>query len=99
MPKLRSSIAAEISLECVGDNEVLGTLLNSLRRRIVQVSAGGAYDTTACHKLLNHKDIKAAIPPRSNAGYGMQSMRLKRVDYRNGNCNMSTGKGRWQKLR
>ncbi|AZQ11532.1 Transposase DDE domain protein [Shewanella khirikhana] len=46
-------IAAEVSLESV----------------IEQVSADGAYDTRACHKLLNNKGIKAVIPPRSNAGY------------------------------
>lgn len=62
-------IAAEVSLESVGDNEVMGTLLNPLRRRIEQVSADGAYDTKACHKLLKNKGIKAVIPPRSNAGY------------------------------
>jgi hypothetical protein len=40
-------VAAEVSLETVGDNEVLPTLLNPLRRKIEQVSADGAYDTRA----------------------------------------------------
>lgn len=35
-------IAAEVSLDSVGDNEVLGTLLKPLRRRIKQVSDDGA---------------------------------------------------------
>lgn len=35
------AIAAEVSLESVGDNEVLPTLLNPLRRKIKQVSADG----------------------------------------------------------
>lgn len=39
-------IAAEVSLETVADNEVLPMLLNPLRRKIKQVSADGAYDTT-----------------------------------------------------
>ncbi|AZQ11544.1 IS5 family transposase [Shewanella khirikhana] len=74
-------IAAEVSLESVGDNEVMGTLLNPLRRRIEQVSADGAYDTKACHKLLNNKGIKAVIPPRSNAGYWSQGhIRNEAVD-------------------
>lgn len=63
------AIAAEVSLESVGDNEVLPTLLNPLRRKIKQVSADGAYDTKACHRVLKSKGIKPTIPPRSNAGF------------------------------
>jgi hypothetical protein len=62
-------VAAEISLVNVADNEVLPTLFNPLRRRIKQVSADGAYDTKACHKLLQRKGCKPTIPARSNAGY------------------------------
>ncbi|SFO78686.1 IS5 family transposase [Enterovibrio norvegicus] len=62
-------ISAVISLESVGDNEALPTLLNPLRRKIAQVSADGAYDTKACHQVLRRKGIKPTIPPRSNAGY------------------------------
>jgi len=39
------AISAEVSLVSVGDNEVLPTLLNPLRRKIHTVSADGAYDT------------------------------------------------------
>lgn len=62
-------VAAEVSLVNVADNEVLPTLLNPLRRHIEQVSADGAYDTKACHKLLQRKGCKPTIPPRSNAGF------------------------------
>ena len=62
-------VSAEVTLVNVADNEVLPTLLNPLRRRIAQVSADGAYDTKACHKLLKRKGCKPTIPPRSNAGY------------------------------
>ncbi|PCS23632.1 Mobile element protein [Candidatus Enterovibrio escicola] len=62
-------IAEEISLVSVGDNEVLATLLNSLRRKTQQVSADGANDTRACHPVLKKKRITPSIPPRSNAGY------------------------------
>ena len=62
-------ISAVVSLESVGDNEVLPTLLNPLRRKITQVSADGAYDTKACHQVLRKKGIKPTIPPRSNAGF------------------------------
>ncbi len=52
-------VAAESSLENIGDKEVLPTLLNPLRRKIEQVSADGAYDTRACYALLQKKGIKA----------------------------------------
>lgn len=61
-------VASEVSLVSVGDNEVLPTLLNPLRRKIMQVSADGAYDTKGCYQLLRLKGCKATIPPRSNAG-------------------------------
>ncbi len=62
-------IAAQMSLESVGDNQALPALLNPLRRKIQQVSADGAYDTKACYKLLANKQAMATIPPRANAGY------------------------------
>ncbi|PCS23468.1 Mobile element protein [Candidatus Enterovibrio escicola] len=42
-------IAAEVSIVSVGDNEVLPTLLNPLRRKIQPISAYRTYDTKACH--------------------------------------------------
>ncbi|GEA52362.1 IS5 family transposase [Vibrio inusitatus NBRC 102082] len=60
-------IRAVVSTVSVGDNEVLPTLLNPLRRKIDRVSADGAYDTKRCHEVLKRKGIKPAIPPRSNA--------------------------------
>lgn len=62
-------ISAVVSLESVGDNEAMPTLLNPLRRKITQVSADVAYDTKACHQVLRKKGIKPTIPPRSNAGF------------------------------
>lgn len=62
-------IAAEVSLVNVGDNEVLPTLINPLRRKVKLLSADGAYDTKASHKLLKRKQIMPTIPPRKNAEY------------------------------
>lgn len=59
-------ISAVVSLESVGHNEALPTLLNPLRRKITQVSA---YDTKACHHVLRKKGIKPTTPPLSNAGF------------------------------
>lgn len=67
--KTHEVMAAQVSLDSVGDNQVLSSLLNPLRRRIKQVSADGAYDTKACYALIAKKGAKATIPPRSNAGY------------------------------
>ena len=61
-------ISTVVSLDAVGDNEALPTLLNPLRRKITQVSADGTYDTKGCHQVLRQKGIKPTIPPRSNAG-------------------------------
>lgn len=57
-------ISAQMSMENVGDNEVLPVLLNPLRRKISQVSADGAYDTRACHQVIKKKGAMATIPPR-----------------------------------
>jgi len=60
-------VSAQGSLDSVHDSEVLPTLLTPLRRKIKQVSAGGAYDTKDCYKILINKGIEACIPPRKNA--------------------------------
>lgn len=74
-------IAAQMSLESVGDNQALPALLNPLRRKINQVSADGAYDTKDCHQLLKQKQTVATIPPRKNAGYWEEGhIRNKAVD-------------------
>lgn len=58
-------IAAQMSLESVGDNQVLPALLNPLRRKIRQVSADGAYDTKAFRQLVKKKHAIASIPPET----------------------------------
>ncbi|PCS21699.1 Mobile element protein [Candidatus Enterovibrio escicola] len=62
-------MAAKVSLVSVGDNAVLPTFINLLRRRIQQVSADGVYDTKAGHHVLKNKVITPTIPPRSNTEY------------------------------
>lgn len=61
------AISAEVSLVNVGDSEVLPTLLNPLRRKVIAVSADGAYDTKNCHETLKKKGCPPLIPPRKNA--------------------------------
>ena len=63
------AVSAEVSLVNVGDSEVLPTLLNPLRRKIVAVSADGAYDTKNCHEILKKKGCTPLIPPRKNAAF------------------------------
>ncbi|WP_370560104.1 IS5 family transposase [Escherichia coli] len=85
-------VAAEVSLETVGDNEVLPTLLNPLRRKIEQVSADGAYDTKACYALLQKKGAKATIPPRKMRHSGRQTIHATRRLPRSRQENWSNGK-------
>ncbi|USD32099.1 MULTISPECIES: IS5 family transposase [Vibrio] len=61
------AISAEVSLVNVGDSEVLPTLLNPLRRKVITVSADGAYDSKNCHETLKKKSSIPLIPPRKNA--------------------------------
>ena len=56
--------AAEVSLLSEGDNEVLPTLLNPVRRKVAQLSGDGARDTHEFHRVLLRKGCKATIPPR-----------------------------------
>ncbi|BCV29804.1 hypothetical protein TUM3811_36640 [Shewanella algae] len=67
-------IGAQTSLETVADNEVLPALLAPLRRKLRQVSADGAYDTKACHKLLRRKQAKPTIPPAQMPDTGNQGI-------------------------
>lgn len=57
------------ALETVGDNEVLPTLLNPLRRKIEQVSADGAYDTKACYALLQRRAPRPPYRREKNAAF------------------------------
>ena len=88
-------VAAEVSPETVGDNEVLPTLLNPLRRKIEQVSADGAYDTKACYALLQKKGAKATIPPRKMRHSGRQAIHATRRLPRSRQESWSNGKGLW----
>ena len=62
-------ICADMSLETVGDNQALPSLLRPLRRKIGTIYADGAYDTKQCHKEIARKKAKPCVPPRNNAGY------------------------------
>lgn len=57
-------IAAELSLSTVTDAEVLPNLLKQTRRKILEISGDGAYDTRNCHKAIQIKRAVALIPPR-----------------------------------
>ena len=61
------AISAEVSLVNVGDGEVLPTLLNPLRRKVITVSADGANNSKNCHETLKKKGSIPLIPPRKNA--------------------------------
>lgn len=48
-------VAAELSLSNVTDAEVLPNLLQLTRRRIIEISGDGAYDTRGCHDAIRFK--------------------------------------------
>ncbi|MFM5799422.1 IS5 family transposase [Aeromonas caviae] len=62
------AIAAEVSLENVGDSEVLPGLLNPLRRRIDQVSADVAYDKQSLPPATAKKTRQSQHPAPKNSG-------------------------------
>jgi hypothetical protein len=62
-------VAAELSLSNVTDAEVLPNLLKQTRRRIIEISGDGAYDTRNCHDAIRIKRAVPLIPPRGGAAF------------------------------
>ncbi|EMV0267867.1 IS5 family transposase, partial [Vibrio parahaemolyticus] len=62
-------VAAELSLSNVTDAEVLPNLLKQTRRRIIEISGDGAYDTRDCHDAIRLKRAVPLIPPREGAAF------------------------------
>ncbi|WP_347116712.1 IS5 family transposase [Vibrio cholerae] len=62
-------VAAELSLSNVTDAEVLPNLLKQTRRRIIEISGDGAYDTKDCHEAIRFKRAIPLIPPREGAAF------------------------------
>lgn len=60
-------VATVLSTNNVGDSEVLADLLDQIDEPIEQLSADGSYDTWEIHADLQHRGIRAAIPPRKTA--------------------------------
>ncbi|MGR5068704.1 IS5 family transposase [Vibrio alfacsensis] len=54
------------------DTEVLPNLLKQTRRKIVEISGDGAYDTRNCHDAIRIKRAVALIPPREGAAFWEQ---------------------------
>ncbi|EKO4254888.1 IS5 family transposase, partial [Vibrio parahaemolyticus] len=62
-------VAAELSLSNVTDAEALPNLLKQTRRRIIETSGDGAYDTRDCHDAIQFKRAVPLIPPREGAAF------------------------------
>ena len=56
----------------VTDAEVLPNLLKQTRRRIIEISGDGAYDTRRCHDAIRIKLAVPLIPPREGADFWEQ---------------------------
>ncbi len=62
-------IAASVCLSNVSDGEALPNLLRQTRRRIVEISGDGAYDTRLCYEAILIKRAAPFIPPREDAAF------------------------------
>ncbi|EEY98565.1 transposase [Vibrio sp. RC586] len=62
-------VAAELSVSNVTDAEVLPNLLKQTRRRVIEISGDGAYDTRDCHDAIRFKRAIPLIPPREGAAF------------------------------
>ncbi len=56
-------VAAELSLSNVTDAEVLPNLLKQTRRKIIEISGDGAYDTRGSYDAIRIKRAVPLIPP------------------------------------
>ncbi len=63
-------VAAELSLSNVTDAKVLPNLLKQTRRKIIEISGDGAYDTRNCHDAIQIKRAVPLIPPREGVPSG-----------------------------
>ena len=54
------------------DAEVLPNLLKQTRRKIIEISGDGAYDTRNCHDAIRIKRAVPLIPPREGAAFWEQ---------------------------
>lgn len=66
-------VAAELSLSNVTDAEVLPNLLQLTRRRIIEISGDGAYDTRGCHDAIRFKRAIPLAPLRKGAAFWKNS--------------------------
>lgn len=62
-------IAAELTLSNISDGEVLPNLLKQTRRKILEVSGDGAYDTRQCYEAIRIKKAIPLIPARRRATF------------------------------
>lgn len=68
-------IAAELSLSTVSDAEVLPNLLKQTRRKILEISGDGAYDTRDCHAEIRIRRTVALIPQERERYSGKEVIR------------------------
>ncbi len=59
-------VAAELSLSNVSDAEVLPNLLKQTRRKIIEISGDGAYDTRHCHDAIRISSHQGKDLPSGN---------------------------------
>jgi IS5 family transposase len=93
-------LASALSTNNVGDQEVLGDLLDQIDNPIKQASGDGAYDTHENYKMLEKLGAKITIPPRKGAVFSGNSFLRPILTARNRNIAATKilGKKRWKKI-
>ena len=67
-------IAAELTLSNISDGEVLPNLLKQTRRKILEVSGDGAYDTRQCYEAIRIKKAIPLIPASEGQPFGRRDI-------------------------
>lgn len=62
-------VAAELSLSNVTDAEAFPYLLKQTRRKVIEISGDGAYDTRNCHDAIRIKRAVPLMPQRKGATF------------------------------
>jgi hypothetical protein len=89
---------AELTKNSVDDGCLLPYFLGRTEENVEALSADGAYDTEACYAALAQKNIRAVIPPRSDAVHHKEDDACGAWALRNRNLNdiQAMGLEKWK---
>ena len=93
-------LAAEVSLNDKKDSQLLDPLITAIEGEIDQVSADGAYDSSACYEAIQKRNAQAAIPPRKDARIWQHGNCKQEPHPRDQNLRLirKHGRAKWKRL-